>query len=176
MAKKIPMVAALFALLLGFSLSVKASDVTAFTGFTNEGRLSNSTTFGGSLNIDFAKRFSLEQRLALLPKYPQIRGTNPGTWGLSYNTAAALNLPGTSHVAPYVLGGVGFVSALRNDPLNIGTNPDFVYGGGLKVFSGSKRFGLKFEARGHRIPNLIGDRSFNTFEFTAGPVIRLSGE
>lgn len=167
--------------LFGLSLSLlalpcAASDLTVYAGFVNPNAgLRTSPSFGASFDLPLANRFALEQRVGFLTQFPQFAATNTRTWGLAYNTTLSFNLPLLERVHPYAVSGIGFVSTLR-DSLGIGTNFDFVYGGGLKLFDIGKRMGLRFEARGHRIVNLFGDRDINVFEFTIGPSFRLIGE
>jgi hypothetical protein len=165
-------------LLLG-ACPLPAQDLTLFVGGNMPGdlerdggkiRLDNGPVWGFRLRWGFIPLLGFEQTVAFSPDYLFPKDTSvPDSKGFICNSNLILQLP-TGRIVPYGTFGIGLIWQYGSPNLPVGAEFAFNYGGGLKFPRMWGPFGLRFDARGYTVPEVLSTK-LNMFELSAGLLI-----
>jgi hypothetical protein len=165
-------------LLLAFTNSGFAQDVTLFGGFQHPGAVTLESSAGGAVDAvrtltdpkDFgvfglrghpsSAPIGVEWTLAYSPNFLSADGN-----ALIASTNLRAELP-APFFRPYATAGIGFVRAGGEPPVDFGTKFAVNVGGGIKL-AVIPRAGVRFDVRGYSIRGVQG-QSLEVFESSIG--------
>jgi hypothetical protein len=173
-------VASIFVLIFCAGHAQAAGQVAFFAGYLNPGDLNldnvqsglelrGTPLYGARAEFDFAKVFGIEQNIAFSPRLfnsTLFPSEASDVRGFLYSSNLVLNIP-ISRFVPYLTGGVGFLkpwgTGLRPFDATFAGN----YGGGIKLNRLVGPVGLRFDVRGWRTAEVLGQK-LNILEATGG--------
>ncbi len=170
----------IFVFVLDAAYAKAEGQVGFFAGYLNPGDLNlenvqrglglrGTALYGARAEFGFARVLGIEQNISFSPRLfnsTLFPSEASDIRGLLYSSNLVLNIP-ISHIVPYVTAGIGFVkpwgSGLRPFDATFAGN----YGGGIKLNRLIGPVGLRFDVRGWRLAEVLG-QNLNILEASGG--------
>lgn len=180
----------LFALVFCVAQSFAAGgQFSLYGGYLNPGDLNldnvqeslkfrGTSLYGARAEFDFLKIFGIEQNFGFSPRlfdsalFPDEASD---VRGFLYSTNFVVNVP-LSRFVPYVTAGVGVIKPWGTSIVPFDATFAGNYGGGIKLNRLIGPVGLRFDVRGWRTADVMGQGGINIFESSGGITFSWGGK
>ncbi len=170
----------IFVLSIGVNQALAGGQLSLYTGYLNPGNITfqsvqtgpvalrGTALYGARIEADFLKILGIEENFGFSPRLfdsTLFPSEASNVRGFLYSTNLVVNIP-LSRFVPYVTGGVGLVKPWGSDLIQP-FDATFAgnYGGGIKLNKLIGPIGFRFDLRGWRLKEVLG-QSANFFEAT----------
>jgi hypothetical protein len=140
--------------------------------------LRGTSLYGARAEVDFLKIFGIEQNFGFSPRmfnsalFPDEASD---VRGFFYSTNFVVNVP-LSRFVPYVTAGVGAIKPWGSPLTTFDATFAGNYGGGIKLNRLIGPVGLRFDVRGWRTADVMGQGGVNLFESSGGITFSWGGK
>ncbi len=162
----------------------QAQTLTFSAGYLNPGKLNvenvraglnlrGTSIYGLGFETRFLKIFGWDNTISFSPRFVQggLGIDESGVKALFFQSDIVVNAP-LGRLVPYASAGPGLLKPYGSGVLPFDTRFAVNYGGGIKLQRLAGPIGLRLDARGYSIPNVVS-KTVNLFEISGGITIHL---